>query len=393
MPNALVIGAGPAGLMAAEVIAQAGLGVMVADQKPSVARKFLMAGKSGLNLTKSEKDADFLRSYGASAAWLAPMIEAFGAAEVMSWAENLDQGIFTGSTGRVFPKAMKSSPLLRAWLQRLDAAKVTRHVKWRWTGWDGDVATFSTPDGPQSVQADVTVLATGGGSWARLGSDGAWVHSIGVDTTPFAPSNSGVTVAWSDYMAKHLGQPVKNIALTAAEMKSRGEIILSKTGIEGGGVYMLTPALREGAALVLDLLPDLSTAAITTRLKRPKGKMSTGTYLRKTLKLDPVKIGLLNECARPLPSNPAELAGLIKALPIPIQGLNPLDEAISTVGGLPLTALNRDLMLKKRPGTFAAGEMLDWDAPTGGYLITACLATGAWAGKAAARYALRRAAV
>ena len=392
MPSALVIGAGPAGLMAAEVMAQAGLNVTVADQKPSVARKFLMAGKSGLNLTKDEKDADFLRAYGADAQWLSPMIEAFGVAETMAWAEDLGQEIFTGSTGRVFPKAMKASPLLRAWLQRLDAAKVTRRVKWRWTGWDADAALFDTPDGLQTIHADVTVLAMGGGSWARLGSDGRWAQDIGIQTTPFQPSNSGLRVSWSEHMAKHLGQPLKNIALTAGTQKSRGEIILSQAGIEGGGVYSLTAALRGGATLEIDLLPDLSEAAIAAKLKKPKAKMSTGTYLRKTLKLDPAKIGLLNECARPLPAGP-ELAKLIKALPVPVEGLSPLDEAISTVGGIPQTALNRDLMLKDRAGTFAAGEMLDWDAPTGGYLITACLATGAWAGSKAADYALRRAAL
>lgn len=391
MPSALVIGAGPAGLMAADVLARAGFAVTVADQKPSVARKFLMAGKSGLNLTKDEPDAEFLRNYGQSAAFLAPMIEAFGVAEVMAWAEDLGQEIFTGSTGRVFPKAMKASPLLRAWLARLDELDVTRQVKWRWTGWEGEAARFSTPDGEVTVASDVTVLALGGGSWARLGSDGAWVDLIGVETAPFAPSNAALQVDWSDHMAKHLGQPVKNIALRAGDLRSRGEVVLSAKGIEGGGIYALTPALREGARLTLDLLPDLSEAAVAARLKKPRGKTSIGTYLRKALKLAPSKIGLLNEFGRPLPVVSVELARIVKALPVPISALAPLDTAISTVGGVPLSALNRDLMIKARPGVFVAGEMMDWDAPTGGYLLTACLSTGAWAGAAAARYGARAA--
>ncbi|WP_298295093.1 TIGR03862 family flavoprotein [uncultured Litoreibacter sp.] len=392
MPSALVIGAGPAGLMAAEVLAKAGLSVTMADQKPSVARKFLMAGKSGLNLTKNEKDAAFLAAYGDSANWLAPMIAQFGVAEVMAWTEDLDQQIFTGSTGRVFPKAMKASPLLRAWLQRLDGLGVDRKLRWRWTGFRDDSAAFDTPEGPQSVAADVVVLALGGASWSKLGSDGAWSDAMkgeGVDLVDFAPSNSGVSVGWSDHMQRHLGSPVKNIELRAGTLRSRGEIVLSKTGIEGGGIYALSAALRDGAALSMDLMPDLSEAAVAGRLAKPRGKMSVGTYLRKALKLDPAKIGLLNEFSRPFPAQAAEFAGVIKALPIATHGLRPIDEAISTTGGIARSAVDGKLMLKAKPGVFVAGEMLDWDAPTGGYLITACLATGAWAGQAAADYAKR----
>ncbi len=391
MSSALVVGTGPAGLMAAEVMAQAGLSVVMAEHKPSVARKFLMAGKSGLNLTKDEKDADFLRAYGTAAPWLVPMIDAFGPAEVMAWAEDLGQDIFTGTTKRVFPKAMKASPLLRAALARLDTLGVERKTRWRWTGWDTEGVTFDTPDGPQVITADVTIFALGGGSWARLGSDGAWLDLFAKDghaTAPFAPSNSGLHVKWSDHMARHFGTPVKNIALKADDLTSRGEIILTAKGIEGGGIYELTSALRDGAKLHVDLLPDLTQTAIATRLKRPRGKASMGTYLRKALKLDPAKIGLLNECRRPLPDG-VELAALIKALPVSYTSLAPLDQAISTVGGVTRDAVNTELMLRARPGTFVAGEMLDWDAPTGGYLITACLGTGAWAGKAAARYAQR----
>ncbi len=388
MPSALVIGAGPAGLMAADVMAQAGLAVTVVDQKPSVARKFLMAGKSGLNLTKDERDADFLRAFGASATWLAPMISEFGVAEVMAWAEEMGQELFTGSTRRVFPKAMKASPLLRAWLRHLDSLGVERRVRFCWIGWDDGKALFETPDGVQTIEADVTVLATGGSSWAKLGSDGKWIDALpDLECVPFQPSNAGVKVTWSKHMGRHLGQPVKNIELQAGDSRSRGEIVLSKKGIEGGGVYALTPSLRNAHDLSIDLIPDVTLDAVKTRLKKPRGKMSTGTYLRKTLKLDPVKIGLLNEFAHPVQKDAAALAQSVKSLKIAHDGLRPLDEAISTVGGISQNELNRDLMLKSRPGVFAAGEMLDWDAPTGGYLITACLSTGAWAGNAAARYA------
>ncbi len=391
MADALVIGGGPAGLMAAEVMACQGLSVIVLDHKPTVARKFLMAGKSGLNLTKDEDDRKFLASYGPDATWLAPMIAAFGVAEVMAWAEELGQPIFTGSTGRVFPKAMKASPLLRAWLARLDTLGVVQQTGWRWTGWQADDLVFQTPDGVQTLAAGVTVLACGGGSWARLGSDGQWLSVVEAErhpVKPFAPSNSGVEVAWSEHMTRHFGAPLKNIRLLAGDAVSRGEAVITKTGLEGGGIYQLTPALRDGARLTIDLLPDLSTDAVAGRLKKPRGKMSAGTYLRKALKLDPVKIGLLNEGRRPLPQGD-DLAHLIKSLPLATRGLMPIDQSISTIGGVTRAAVNNDLMLKGRPGTFVAGEMLDWDAPTGGYLITACLASGAWAGAAAARYLKR----
>ncbi len=388
-PAALVIGAGPAGLMAAEVLAGRGLRVTVAEAKPSVARKLLMAGKSGLNLTRQEPGDRFRAAYAEAAAWLAPMLDAFGPEEVAAWAEGLGQPLFTGSTGRVFPVAMKASPLLRAWLARLAGQGVTLRTRWRWLGWDGPSAVFDTPDGSQAVQAQVTVLALGGASWPRLGSDGAWaglLQAEGAVVAPFRPANAGLRVDWSPHMARHFGAPVKGTRLSAGGDDSRGEFVISRRGLEGGGIYTLSRPLREGAALRLDLLPDLTEAEITARLARPRGRASMANHLRKALRLDPARQALLAEFARPLPEGPA-LAARLKALEVPHQGLRPLEEAISTAGGLTRDAMDEGLMLRARPGTFAAGEMLDWEAPTGGYLLTACFATGRHAGLAAAAYA------
>lgn len=384
MTTALVIGAGPAGLMAADALASAGLAVTIAEAKPSPARKFLMAGKSGLNLTKAETFDACLNAYAEAAPHLRPMLSAFGPKDVTAWAEALGQPTFTGSTGRVFPKSMKASPLLRAWLNRLEGLGVLLHRRWRWTGWYGDAVCFDTPDGPQRLTPMVTILACGGASWARLGSDGTWTAYLPDQTAPFQPANMGFTAPWSDHMQRHFGQPLKGIALHAGDQTSRGEIVLSATGIEGGGIYALSRPLRMGAPLTLDLCPDLPLDTIRERLSRPRGKSSLSNHLRKSLRLSPAEQALLHECARPLPD---DLAPLIKSLPIPLTGPRPMDEAISTAGGLRFDALSNDLMLKARPGTFAAGEMLDWEAPTGGYLITACLATGLWAGRAAARFA------
>ncbi|AWI84771.1 aminoacetone oxidase family FAD-binding enzyme [Alloyangia pacifica] len=390
MSGALVIGGGPAGLMAADALLSAGHAVVLAEAKPSLGRKFLMAGKSGLNLTKAEPLGEFLAQYGAAAPALHPMLSAFPPEEVMHWAEGLGQSLFTGSTGRVFPHGMKASPLLRAWLARLDGMGLERHMRWRWTGWDDDHAgavLMDTPDGALRLTPDVTVLALGGASWARLGSDGQWADifsGAGLPVTPFAPANAGLCVDWSAHMKAQFGAPLKGVAFHAGDLVSRGEAVISARGLEGGGLYPLSPALRAGAALTVDLCPDVELATLTKRLSRPRGKQSLSNHLRKVVSLSPAGRALLMECARPLPEEPAALAALLKALPVPHAGLRPIDEAISVAGGVPFAALDAGLMLKDRPGVFVAGEMLDWEAPTGGYLLTGCLATGLWAGRAAA---------
>ncbi|MBV2358834.1 TIGR03862 family flavoprotein [Thalassococcus sp. CAU 1522] len=393
MSFALVVGGGPAGLMAAEALLTRGVPVVLAEAKPSVGRKFLMAGKSGLNLTKIEPAERFHAAYGSSAEALRPMLDAFGPEQVKAWTEALGQKTFAGSTGRLFPTAMKASPLLRAWLARLDAAGLDRRTRWRWTGWDGDATTFDTADGAMSLTPAVTVLALGGASWARLGSDGLWAGILsgsGVGLAPFQPSNAGLRVSWSGHMHPHFGTPLKAIALRAGPLASRGEAMLSARGLEGGGLYPLTPALRDGAALEIDLLPDLSLDEVARRLSRPQGKQSLTAHLRKTLKLTPPALALLQECARPLPRDPAALAGVIKALAVPHEGPRPMDEAISTAGGVPFAELDAGLMLRRKPGVFCGGEMLDWEAPTGGYLLTACMATGSWAGRHAADHFHRK---
>lgn len=375
--TALVIGAGPAGLMAAETLATAGMSVVVVDQMPSPARKFLMAGKSGLNLTQNEAIDSFLQAYHGPDLLLRAVAD-FGPTEVQNWATGLGQELFTGSTRRVFPKAMKASPLLRAWLARLADLGVELRTRHRWTGWDGTAARFDTPDGPQTIPAKVTVLACGGGSWSRLGSDGAWTKWTD-GTVPFAPSNAKLRISWSEPMAKHFGQPLKAIGLRAGDRMTGGECVISENGLEGGGIYALSHELHRGAALRMDLHPDLHVSEVRKRLSRPRLKSSLSNHLRKTLGFTPAKIALLNEFGRPFPD---DLAPVIKSLPITYDGLAPIDEAISTAGGLSFDALD-GWMIRDRPGVFCAGEMLDWDAPTGGYLLTACLASGRAAGQAA----------
>lgn len=382
MTDALVIGAGPAGLMAAEALAAAGRQVLVVEAKPSPARKFLMAGKSGLNITHA--GPDFAAAYPEQA-WLAPMLAEFGPQTVQDWCRDLGQEVFTGSSGRVFPVAMKASPLLRAWLSRLGANGVELRTRWRWDGFDGDAFAFETPAGRQVLRPAVTVLALGGASWARLGSDAAWVPWLaarGVQISPFQPANMGFVIDWSAHMARHFGQPVKGAALCLSTgARERGEFIVSSKGLEGGGIYAISRALRNGATLRLDLLPDQSIEAITARLAKARRGDTVAAKLRK-LGLSAVAVALVQEWGRPLPD---DLAPLLKALPVPLAGPRPMDEAISTAGGIAQAGLTEGLELRAMPRVFACGEMLDWEAPTGGYLLTACLATGLWAGRAAAK--------
>ncbi|MEE2862410.1 MAG: TIGR03862 family flavoprotein [Pseudomonadota bacterium] len=379
--DALVIGAGPAGLMAAEALMAPGRTVVVAEAMPTPARKFLMAGKSGLNLTRDEPLPSFISRYDRPALAQGPL----GPAEIMAWAEGLGIELFTGSTGRVFPVGMKASPLLRAWLARLRAGGVDLRTRWRWTGLDPSFL-FSTPEGTVNLAPRVTVLALGGASWPRLGSDAAWVPILdraGVRIAPFRPANMGFRVAWTPAMSRFFGQAVKGVAVHAGTHVGRGEWVISRHGVEGGGIYAVSAAMREGAAATVDLAPDVTHAALAGRFGQRRGKLSLGNWLRRVLG-DPVKVALLLEWG----GRPADVAGwaaLAKALPLRHDGPMGLDRAISSAGGIEAEALTEALELRALPNVFAAGEMLDWEAPTGGYLLTACMATGLRAGRAAAR--------
>ncbi|MDO6457687.1 TIGR03862 family flavoprotein [Celeribacter halophilus] len=372
--DVLVVGAGPAGLMAADVLSAAGHHVLLAEAKPSPARKFLMAGKSGLNLTKNEAFEPFLQAYAPVHPVLQQALEDFGPQEAIAWAEALGQQMFTGSSGRVFPKAMKASPLLRAWLGRLADQGVDLRRNWRMEAL-GERVGFATSQGSVEVAAKVVILALGGASWARLGSNGAWVEMVQdyVELRPFAPSNVGVTLAWSGHMARHFGHPVKGVHLRSGAYESRGEFVISERGLEGGGIYSVTRGLRDGAPLVLDLLPDWSAGKLEQRLIQRKPKETLTKFLKRALRLSPEKIALLMEFAGPQPD---DLAASLKALEITGLEMRPMDEAISTAGGVRFESLTDSLESRKKQGLFFAGEMLDWDAPTGGYLLTACLATG-----------------
>ena len=378
MLDALVIGAGPAGLMAAEELAKAGRRVVICEGKSSPARKFLMAGKSGLNVTKAQALPAFIAAY--QSPHMAPFLAEFGPEAVMDWCNQLGADVFIGSSGRVFPKAMKASPLVRAWMARLAGMGVELRSRWRWVGFDDGFA-FDTPQGRTVLHPAVTVLALGGASWARLGSDAAWVPWLaekGVRITPFQPANMGFQVDWSPHMAKVFGQAVKGAALCVDKRRERGEFIISSKGIEGGGIYAVSRDLRQGAALQLDLMPDVSVDEVAQRLSAMRSSETLVNRLRK-LGLSAPALALVMEFGRAL--SPLQA---IKALPIPLGPPRPMDEAISVAGGVSFASVTPDLELRALPKTFVCGEMLDWEAPTGGYLLTGCWASGRWAGRAAA---------
>jgi uncharacterized flavoprotein (TIGR03862 family) len=393
-----VIGGGPAGLIAAEVLARAGVAVTVYERMPSVGRKLLLAGRGGLNLTHSEPLDRLLTRYGDIDPLLKRAIEHFPPAALRAWAEELGTETFVGSSGRIFPKAMKASPLLRAWLRRLGALGVRFALRHRWLGWDHSGRLRFAHGGREViVAADVTILALGGASWPRLGSDATWAEVLvarGVAIAPLAPSNCGFIVAWSEAMRRLQGTPLKRIALSFGGQSIRGEAVVTRDGLEGGAIYALSAPLRDaiardgGATLSIDLRPDMPAAAVVARLAAPRGKASLANVLRKALKLPLVATALLHEATtaqgRPLGSLSADqVAALIKAVPVRLTGVQPIASAISTAGGIRFDALDNHFMLNAAPGVFAAGEMLDWEAPTGGYLLQACFASGVAAAEGA----------
>jgi len=397
-----VIGGGPAGLMAAEVLAQGGVRVELFDAMPSVGRKFLLAGVGGMNITHAEPFESFLSRYRARATAIRPLLEAFSPNALCGWIHGLGIETFVGSSGRVFPKDMKAAPLLRAWLHRLRESGVRFHVRHRWLGWADDGALrFATPQGERAVQADAVVLALGGGSWAKLGSDGAWVPLLaqrGVEVAPLLPSNCGFDVAggWSEHLrSRFAGQPLKTVALRFTDAagnphQRKGELMLSDTGVEGSLVYALSAPLRDTIAaqgavtLELDLAPDKTLERVISEVAHPHGARSLSSHLQSRAGIKGVKMALLREVLSADQLNdPVKLASAIKSLPLMLAAPRPLDEAISSAGGVRFEALDEHLMLRELPGVFCAGEMLDWEAPTGGYLLTACFTSGRVAGQGA----------
>ena len=383
----LIVGGGPAGLMAADFASRSGVEVTLADSMPTFGRKFLMAGKSGLNLTMYEDDITFQTRIIHNNTTIEKALEEFGPIEVIEWANSLGIKTFVGSTGRVFPTEMKASPLLRNWISRLDELGVSRQNRWKLKSLSNKVATFETPQGLLNEPADGIVLALGGASWPKLGSNGDWKSLFDpAEVESFQASNCSFVVKWSMKMSKYFGQPLKSIKLSAGSQSSRGEIIISQKGIEGGGIYSLSAQLKKGEDLILDLLPDWDNGKILKLLTMPWGKSSSSNVLRKRLKLEPVKQAILREFAMDVFKEPALLTKSIKSLKIPLNGTGPIQTAISTSGGMKMGSIDENFMLRSRPGVFCAGEMLDWDAPTGGYLITTCLATGRMAGKRAVQF-------
>ena len=408
MPKSVaIIGGGPAGLMAAEVVSAQNhfVRVDVYDSMPSVGRKFLMAGKSGLNITHSEPFEGFVSRYGKRRTNIEPLLKDFGPEELRQWVHGLGIETFVGTSGRVFPVGMKASPLLRAWLKRLNDSGVTFHLRHKWTGFHElapaavpggenrgfSILNFETPDGKKEVKADAVILALGGGSWARLGSDSAWapwLTQVGAEINPLRPSNSGFDVAWSPHFRERFeGHPIKSVVLSFGSFRQQGEFIVTKEGVEGSLIYAASALLRDeidargGAVITLDLAPDRSHEWLVEKLSKPRGSRTMASHLEKTMNIKGVKAGLLREfVSKEDFADKARLAYFIKNLPVPLIATRPLDEAISSAGGVTFESLDEHLMLRTMPGVFCAGEMLDWEAPTGGYLITACIASGYVAG-------------
>jgi len=396
--TAAIIGGGPAGLIAAEALARAGATVTVYDQMPSLGRKFLMAGRGGLNLTHSEELPQFLSRYGEIDSLLKAAIEAFPPAALRAWGDGLGQATFVGSSGRVFPETLKTSPLLRTWLLRLGNLGVKTKLRHRWEGFDGDGNLRFAVDGKDvSVVPDVVVLALGGASWAKLGSDGRWTAILAeqrVALSPLLPTNCGFTAAWSEVLRGFEGHPLKRIGLTFGERTVRGEVMITREGLEGGAVYALSSPLRDAilkhgeTTLTIDLLPDVALAKLGERLSAPRGKQSLSNFLRKATHLSPAALSLLREGALAKGAalsalNGKDIAALIKSVPVKLNGVAPIATAISTAGGIRFSELDEGFMLKRHPGIFVAGEMLDWEAPTGGYLLQATFATGIAAARGA----------
>ncbi len=396
-----IIGAGPAGLMAAEALAARGHAVHVFDGMPSAGRKFLLAGKGGLNLTHGESWERFVTRYGPRPPALQAALDAFPAQALRDWSAALGVETFIGSSGRVFPRDLKAAPLLRAWLHRLRGQGVQFHMRHRWQGWDDEaMLRFDTPQGPRSLRPRATVLALGGASWQRLGSDGAWwpwLQAAGVALAPLVPSNCGFDIGWSEKLQReHAGAPLKGVRLSLEDFEQTGEMVITAGGVEGSLVYAASARLRDAiardgrATFWLDLLPDRDAAWVAREVAHPRGSRSLGVHLKSRLHLGAAKAALLWEVVmRHEPAarcDVARLAQLVKALPLTATAPRPIDEAISSAGGVAFEALDGQLMLKAKPGVFCAGEMLDWEAPTGGYLLTACFATGRAAGEGAAAW-------
>jgi len=407
MSNAIVIGAGPAGLMAAEALSQAGVQVDVYDAMPSAGRKFLLAGRGGLNLTHSEAFEAFASRFGDRRPQVEPWLGEFGPQQLRAWAEGLGVSTFVGSSGRVFPQEMKAAPLLRAWLHRLRAAGVRFHMRHRWTGWSPSGALlFSALEGGHEAKADAVVLALGGASWPRLGSDGSWQQLLeqrGVAVAPMAPANSGFDVqgGWSEHFASRFaGQPFKSVAIAFADsngtaFERKGEFVATATGVEGSLVYAASALLRDEiarnghATFHLDMLPGRSAQQVLAEVAHPRGARSLSSHLKSRLGIEGIKMGLLHELLpKDAMSRPERLAAAIKQLPVTVNTARPIAEAISSAGGVRFEALDAGLMLRDVPGVFCAGEMLDWEAPTGGYLLTASMASGRIAGQSAARFSV-----